>query len=107
MSCSPCPQFSGWLPWAQTHRSDVGPLLSPAQIAAIRAGLLQVVPQPVLDLLTWQQLEKKICGDPEITVAELRKFSKYQDQPKAAPSPPHGQKAPLMMLILCIHSAPY
>ncbi|NXT37497.1 HECD3 ligase, partial [Pelecanoides urinatrix] len=49
---------------------------SKEQIAAMRAGLLRVVPQPVLDLLTWQQLEKKVCGDPEITVTELRKFSK-------------------------------
>ncbi|NXG44920.1 HECD3 ligase, partial [Psilopogon haemacephalus] len=49
------------------------------QIAAIRAGLLRVVPQPVLDLLTWQQLEKKVCGDPEITAAELRSFIIFED----------------------------
>lgn len=70
------------------------PFLCPLQIAAMRAGLLRVVPQPVLDLLTWQQLEKVVCGDPEITVAELRKFSKCQGQPKAAPSPRHGQGPP-------------
>ncbi|XP_026709859.1 E3 ubiquitin-protein ligase HECTD3-like isoform X2 [Athene cunicularia] len=52
---------------------------SKEQIAAMRAGLLRVVPQPVLDLLTWQQLEKKICGDPVITVAELRKFITFED----------------------------
>ncbi|KAM6263225.1 E3 ubiquitin-protein ligase HECTD3-like isoform 2-T2 [Spheniscus humboldti] len=49
------------------------------QIAAMRAGLLRVVPQPVLDLLTWQQLEKKVCGDAEITVAELRRFITFED----------------------------
>ncbi|NWW63489.1 HECD3 ligase, partial [Ifrita kowaldi] len=54
---------------------------SKEQIAAIRAGLLCVVPQPVLDLLTWQQMEKRICGDPEITVAELQKFIKFDDFP--------------------------
>ncbi|XP_014794517.1 PREDICTED: E3 ubiquitin-protein ligase HECTD3-like [Calidris pugnax] len=54
---------------------------SKEQIAAMRAGLLRVVPQPVLDLLTWQQLEKKICGDPEITVAELQKFITFEDFP--------------------------
>ncbi|XP_039567682.1 E3 ubiquitin-protein ligase HECTD3-like isoform X1 [Passer montanus] len=54
---------------------------SKEQIAAIRAGLLRVVPQPVLDLLTWQQMEKRICGDPEITVAELQKFIKFEDFP--------------------------
>nr|XP_009477774.1 PREDICTED: E3 ubiquitin-protein ligase HECTD3-like [Pelecanus crispus] len=52
---------------------------SKEQIAALRAGLLSVVPQPVLDLLTWQQLEKKVCGDPEITVAELRRFITFED----------------------------
>uniref|UniRef100_A0A8C3TY63 HECT domain E3 ubiquitin protein ligase 3 n=1 Tax=Catharus ustulatus TaxID=91951 RepID=A0A8C3TY63_CATUS len=52
---------------------------SKEQIAAIRAGLLLVVPQPVLDLLTWQQMEKRICGDPEITAAELQKFIKFDD----------------------------
>lgn len=72
----------------------------------MRAGLLRVVPQPVLDLLTWQQLEKKVCGDAEITVAELRKFSKCQGQPKAARSPPHEQGLPSMMLILRTHPAP-
>ncbi|NXU16140.1 HECD3 ligase, partial [Pardalotus punctatus] len=52
---------------------------SKEQIAAICAGLLSVVPQPVLDLLTWQQMEKRICGDPEITVAELQKFIRFDD----------------------------
>ncbi|NXU56084.1 HECD3 ligase, partial [Turnix velox] len=54
---------------------------SKEQIAAIRAGLLCVVPQAVLDLLTWQQLEKRICGDPKITVDELRKFVTFEDFP--------------------------
>ncbi|NXE08169.1 HECD3 ligase, partial [Lophotis ruficrista] len=54
---------------------------SKEQIAAMRAGLLRVVPQPVLDLLTWQQLEKKVCGDPEITVDELRKFITFEEFP--------------------------
>ncbi|NWY94234.1 HECD3 ligase, partial [Loxia curvirostra] len=54
---------------------------SKEQIAAIRAGLLRVVPQPVLDLLTWQQMEKRICGEPEITAAELQKFIKFEDFP--------------------------
>ncbi|NXC45230.1 HECD3 ligase, partial [Penelope pileata] len=52
---------------------------SKEQVAAIRAGLLSVVPQVVLDLLSWQQLEKKICGDPEVTVDELKKFIKFED----------------------------
>lgn len=43
----------------------------------MQAGLLKVVPQAVLDLLTWQELEKKVCGDPEVTVDALRKLSEF------------------------------
>lgn len=75
----------------------------PPQIAAIRAGLLRVVPQPVLDLLTWQQMEKRICGDSEITAAELQKFSKAQGQPRAASCSPQGHGVPLIMLVLHMH----
>ena len=37
--------------------------------------MLKVVPQAVLDLLTWQEVEKKVCGDPEITVEALKRLS--------------------------------
>ncbi|XP_028667080.1 E3 ubiquitin-protein ligase HECTD3 isoform X2 [Erpetoichthys calabaricus] len=49
------------------------------QIAAIQRGLMKVVPQAVLDLLTWQELEKKVCGDPEITVEALKRLTRYED----------------------------
>uniref|UniRef100_A0A4W5K3Y1 HECT domain containing 3 n=1 Tax=Hucho hucho TaxID=62062 RepID=A0A4W5K3Y1_9TELE len=45
------------------------------QICAMQAGLVKVVPQAVLDLLTWQEVEKKVCGDPEITVEALKRLS--------------------------------
>ncbi|XP_053929593.1 E3 ubiquitin-protein ligase HECTD3 [Cuculus canorus] len=54
---------------------------SKEQITAIRAGLLRVVPQPVLDLLTWQQLERKVCGDPVITMDKLQNFITFEDFP--------------------------
>ena len=41
----------------------------------MHAGLVKVVPQAVLDLLTWQEVEKKVCGDPEITVEALKRLS--------------------------------
>ena len=47
------------------------------QVESLRQGLLKVIPQAVLDLLTWQELERKICGDPMITVEDLKKTSKY------------------------------
>ncbi|TFK01725.1 E3 ubiquitin-protein ligase HECTD3 [Platysternon megacephalum] len=52
---------------------------SKEQIAAMQAGLLKVVPQAVLDLLTWQELEKKVCGDPEVTVDALKKLTRFED----------------------------
>lgn len=45
------------------------------QIAFMQTGLLKVVPQAVLDLLTWQEVEKRVCGDPEITVEALKRLS--------------------------------
>ncbi|XP_053325726.1 E3 ubiquitin-protein ligase HECTD3 [Spea bombifrons] len=52
---------------------------SKEQIGAIQAGLLKVVPQAVLDLLTWQELEKRVCGDPEISVEALKKLTRFED----------------------------
>lgn len=47
------------------------------QTEALRQGLLQVVPQAFVDLLTWQELERVICGDPEVSVEALKRTSKY------------------------------
>nr|XP_014350786.1 PREDICTED: E3 ubiquitin-protein ligase HECTD3 [Latimeria chalumnae] len=52
---------------------------SKEQISAMRGGLVKVVPQVVLDLLTWQELEKKVCGDPEISVEALKRLTRYED----------------------------
>jgi E3 ubiquitin-protein ligase HECTD3 len=48
---------------------------SQLQINAIRTGLLKVVPQAVLDLLTWQELEQRISGNPDISIEALRRTS--------------------------------
>ena len=45
------------------------------QIEAIRKGLTQVVPQAAFELFTWQEVEKRICGDAEITMTALRQNS--------------------------------
>ena len=50
---------------------------SKAQINAIRDGLTKVVPMEVLSLLTWQELEIKICGNPEISVEAMKKSARY------------------------------
>lgn len=44
---------------------------------AIQRGILQVVPQAVLEMLTWHEFEKRVCGDPEISMEALRNYSKY------------------------------
>ena len=49
-----------------------------AQIDAIRQGLTQVVPSEVLNLLTWQELELKVCGNPDVSVEALKKSSRYE-----------------------------
>ncbi|WAR23600.1 HECD3-like protein [Mya arenaria] len=46
---------------------------------AIQTGLLKTIPQAVLDLLTWQELEQRISGDPEITIDALRLSTHYDD----------------------------
>lgn len=45
------------------------------QVEALLCGLLSVVPRAVLDLLTWQELERRVCGNPEISLEALRKTS--------------------------------
>ena len=50
---------------------------SKAQLDAIRDGFTRVVPSDVLTLLTWQELEFKVCGNPEITIEALKKSARY------------------------------
>ncbi|XP_064625661.1 E3 ubiquitin-protein ligase HECTD3-like isoform X2 [Lineus longissimus] len=49
------------------------------QTKAMRQGLLEVVPEAVLQLLTWQELEKRVCGDSDITVEALMRSTHYED----------------------------
>jgi len=47
------------------------------QIDAIREGFTSVVPIEILHLLTWQEVELKVCGNPEISVEALKKSTRY------------------------------
>ena len=49
------------------------------QIFAIRNGLEKVIPKAVLGLMAWQEVERRICGDPEITLEVLKKSTHYED----------------------------
>ncbi|KAJ7374140.1 hypothetical protein OS493_009477 [Desmophyllum pertusum] len=49
------------------------------QVQAIREGLMSVIPESVLSLLTWSNLERGVCGDREISLAQLKTACKYGD----------------------------
>lgn len=51
---------------------------SEKQINAIKEGLCQVVPSQVLSLMTWHELEDKICGSPEIPIDKLKQSARYE-----------------------------
>ena len=56
------------------------------QLARMREGLVSIVPAPLLALLTPEELERRVCGSPEIDVASLRRHTRYrggvaEDQP--------------------------
>jgi len=49
-----------------------------AQIKAVRRGLGQVVPLPLLSLFTGPELEAMVCGSPEIPLALLKSVTTYK-----------------------------
>jgi len=46
-------------------------------VAAIRRGLISIIPARFLSLLTWKELELEVCGSPEIDVALLQQNTVY------------------------------
>ncbi|XP_067937945.1 E3 ubiquitin-protein ligase HECTD3-like [Watersipora subatra] len=56
---------------------------SDKQVNAIKEGFLSVIPEAVLNLMTWQEIEIRICGNPEISIDGLRK-SVHLDELDAA-----------------------
>ncbi|KAL0221363.1 hypothetical protein RCL1_001217 [Eukaryota sp. TZLM3-RCL] len=46
-------------------------------VATIKEGLGQVVPAHLFPLLTWQDMETLVCGDPEISIEQLQKIANY------------------------------
>ena len=68
----PCPHSSAELLIVMFTVNPFNP-----QIEAIKRGLLKVLSQAVLDLLTWQELERRVCGDPELSVEALKKCSEF------------------------------
>lgn len=51
---------------------------SKEQINSIREGINEVVPLPLLNVLTWHQLENVIVGTTEVSTEFLKKHAKYE-----------------------------
>lgn len=47
------------------------------QVAAMREGFCRSGPGLLLPILTWRELERRICGRPEIDVKLLKKKTRY------------------------------
>lgn len=54
------------------------------QINAIKAGFYAVVPPLVLPLLTWRELEVRVCGRPVVDVPRLEAITQYDSFPGGA-----------------------
>ena len=52
---------------------------SKRQFEALRRGLVSSVPSSVLGLKTWQQLELDVCGNPTITVEDIRVQCRFEE----------------------------
>jgi len=50
---------------------------SKIQLKQIRLGLSDVIPYHLLSLLTWQDLEWRVCGKPEIDIQLLKRHTEY------------------------------
>jgi len=37
-----------------------------------------VVPEPLLGLMSWEELERRVCGSPEVDVASLQRHTRYR-----------------------------
>lgn len=62
---------------------------TPLQLNAIREGLTNIVPVPILSVFTWQELERTVCGSPDIDLEIIKKNTVYTDGITA--SHPHVQ----------------
>jgi len=58
---------------------------SKLQLKAVRRGLTDVVPQHLLSLLSWQDLEWRVCGKPKIDIKLLKRHTVYNSVSSTAP----------------------
>nr|XP_014345328.1 PREDICTED: probable E3 ubiquitin-protein ligase HERC1 [Latimeria chalumnae] len=55
------------------------------QVRAVREGMASIIPVPLLSLLTEEQLERLVCGVPEVSVAMLKSIVRYRDADESLP----------------------
>ena len=48
------------------------------QINAVRRGLATIVPQHLLTVFTWRELEEMVCGEPSMDIDLLRAMTTYK-----------------------------
>lgn len=48
------------------------------QIEAMRRGLSLIIPEGLLNILTWRELETMVCGKPILDVELLRQNTVYR-----------------------------
>lgn len=56
-----------------------------AQVAALREGFLSIVPAGLLAVVSWRELELRVCGAPRLDVAVLRRHTRVLGAPRDAP----------------------
>ncbi|SCU65561.1 SPRY domain/HECT-domain (ubiquitin-transferase), putative [Trypanosoma equiperdum] len=54
-----------------------------AQLSAIRTGLWAVLPRRVVRCVSWRELERMVCGEPDITPEVMRQWLEVQLPPRS------------------------
>eukprot|EP00478_Filoreta_tenera_P000066 GABV01000066.1.p1 GENE.GABV01000066.1~~GABV01000066.1.p1 ORF type:complete len:531 (+),score=242.17 GABV01000066.1:681-2273(+) len=75
-------KFAEWLTRVRLNESQ-------RQIRAVGRGLASIVPEELLSLMTWQELERLVCGVPTIDVELLKRHTEYSNCNESDPHIQH------------------
>lgn len=62
---------------------------SKLQCAAIRAGLATQIPLRIMTLFHWTELERMVCGNPEVDIDLLRRATDYEGHSESSETVQH------------------
>ncbi len=51
---------------------------SERQLSKMRSGLCSVIPEQLLGFMTWEELERRVCGSPEVDLTSLKRHTQYR-----------------------------